>query len=105
MPVRFHGISTFSRLPTHLIPFAGALQLPGGHLEVGESPEECAAREVEEETGLTIITDDIRFLTATNDVFEAEGKHYVTLFVGCRVADDVEPKVRFLSLLSSTTEC
>ncbi len=27
--------------------------LPKGHLEVGESPEEAAVREVEEETGLT----------------------------------------------------
>ncbi|GAA5905394.1 hypothetical protein JCM5296_003705 [Sporobolomyces johnsonii] len=72
---------------------AGAIQLPGGHLEVGESPEACAVREVLEETGLPIREGDVRFLTATNDVFEKEGKHYVTLFVGCRVPDDVQPEV------------
>ncbi|GAA5848663.1 hypothetical protein JCM8547_004588 [Rhodosporidiobolus lusitaniae] len=72
---------------------AGALQLPGGHLEVGESPEACAVREVEEETGLRTMESDVKFLTATNDIFEAESKHYVTLFVGCRVPDDVEPEV------------
>ncbi|BGP37976.1 hypothetical protein JCM10449v2_001903 [Rhodotorula kratochvilovae] len=72
---------------------AGAIQLPGGHLEVGETPEACAVREVAEETGLSIGEEDVRFLTATNDIFHAEGKHYITLFVACRVADDVEPKV------------
>ena len=28
---------------------------PGGKMKAGESPEECIAREVEEETGLTVI--------------------------------------------------
>ncbi|GAA5830414.1 hypothetical protein JCM11251_001337 [Rhodosporidiobolus azoricus] len=72
---------------------AGALQLPGGHLEVGETPEACAVREVAEETGLVLEEKDVHFLTATNDIFAAEGKHYVTLFVAARVGDQVEPKV------------
>jgi 8-oxo-dGTP diphosphatase len=63
-------------------------------------------REVQEETGLTIAIGDAKFLTATNDIFEAEQKHYVTLFVGCRVGDDVEPKVRLFSphLLSKDSD-
>jgi 8-oxo-dGTP pyrophosphatase MutT (NUDIX family) len=32
----------------------GSWDLPGGHLKIGESFEECLARETEEETGLTI---------------------------------------------------
>jgi len=52
---------------------------PGGHLEIGESIEECAKREVFEETGLTVTS--ITKFDFTNDVFEQEGKHYITLFV------------------------
>ena len=58
---------------------AGTWALPGGHLEFGESLEACARREVFEETGLRI--DGIRRVDFTNDLFRAEGKHYVTLFV------------------------
>lgn len=52
---------------------------PGGHLELGESIEECATQETLEETGLAV--DSFEKLTFTNDIFEKEGKHYVTLFV------------------------
>lgn len=67
--------------------------MPGGHLEFGESFENCATREVLEETGLTV--QNVRFLTATNDVMEDEGKHYVTIFMGAVVDGDVQPKVGF----------
>jgi 8-oxo-dGTP diphosphatase len=53
--------------------------VPGGHLEYLESWEACAAREVLEETGMEIT--NIRFLTATNDLFTEEGKHYVTIWM------------------------
>ena len=58
---------------------AGCWQFPGGHLEMNETVEACAQREVFEETGLMI--KNIRLGPYTNDVFEAEKKHYITLFV------------------------
>lgn len=58
---------------------AATWSFPGGHLEFGESPLECAARELEEETGL--VASRARLGPYTNDLFENEGKHYVTLFV------------------------
>ena len=58
---------------------AGTWSCPGGHLEFGESWEECARREVMEEAGIRIR--NIRFGTATNDIFEKEGKHYITIFM------------------------
>ncbi|BGO89617.1 hypothetical protein NBRC10512_001532 [Rhodotorula toruloides] len=72
---------------------AGCLQLPGGHLDFNETPEACAVREVAEETGLAMREEDVRFVTATNDIFKADGKHYITIFVVCRVADDANPQV------------
>lgn len=58
---------------------AGSWSTPGGHLDYGESPEECAIREAKEETDLDV--SDVRFRAITNDVFEAEGKHYITIWM------------------------
>jgi 8-oxo-dGTP diphosphatase len=48
-------------------------------LEFGETVEQCAAREVLEETGLPI--QSITLGPYASNVFAAERKHYVTLFV------------------------
>src|SRR3990167_410625 len=57
---------------------AGTWAFPGGHLEFGESIEECAARELWEETGLRALS--IQKSSWTNDLIDAT-KHYVTLFM------------------------
>ena len=57
----------------------GSWGFPGGHLEFNESWEDCASRETREETGTTIR--NIRFGTATNDIFKTEEKHYITIFM------------------------
>lgn len=57
----------------------GTWSFPGGHLEYGETPEQCALREVTEECGVTI--GNLRRGPYTNDVHESEGKHYITLFI------------------------
>jgi 8-oxo-dGTP diphosphatase len=57
---------------------AGTWSPPGGHLEFGEDPKECARREAFEETGLEL--GECEFVGVTNDIFETEDRHYVTLF-------------------------
>src|SRR5512143_12009 len=63
---------------------AGTWSTPGGHLDFGETPEECARREAKEEVGMDVI--EARFQTVTNDVFEDEGKHYITLWMDCKTS-------------------
>ncbi len=57
----------------------GTWSCPGGHIDFGESFEECAIRECYEETGIRI--KNIRFKTITNDVFKEDQKHYVTIWM------------------------
>ena len=52
---------------------------PGGHLEFKESFFECARRECFEEARIKIC--NLRIAGFTNDIFEEQGKHYVTCFV------------------------
>ena len=52
---------------------------PGGHLDFGESPAECAARETAEEAGLPVT--NIEFVAITNDVLPDTGSHYVTIWM------------------------
>lgn len=66
---------------------AGAWSFPGGHLEFGETPEDCAHRETREEAGIEIM--NIRRGPFTNDFFQAEQKHYVTLFLLAEYASGV----------------
>lgn len=65
----------------------GTWSLPGGHLEFFETFEQCAKREVMEETGLKI--DNVTFVAATNDIFKEEKKHYVTIFVKSNNSDGI----------------
>ena len=57
----------------------GTWSTPGGHLDFGETPEQCAAREAKEEVGLDVI--DIRFRSITNDIFDQQGRHYITIWM------------------------
>jgi 8-oxo-dGTP diphosphatase len=58
---------------------AGTWGLPGGTFEYGESFEECARREVLEETGMQI--SNVRFIALTNDIFVDKGKHDVGIWM------------------------
>jgi 8-oxo-dGTP diphosphatase len=52
---------------------------PGGHLEFGESVEECAKRELLEETGLKAVSCSIGHWV--ENLMENGQKHYISLFV------------------------
>jgi 8-oxo-dGTP diphosphatase len=69
----------------------GSWSFPGGHLESGERIEDCATREVREETGAQV---SVRLRGPfTNDLFPEERKHYVTLFVVADyVSGDIESR-------------
>lgn len=51
----------------------------GGHFEEGESPEECLLREVQEETGLTLIS--YRFRGIVTFVFDENLTEYMCLYI------------------------
>jgi 8-oxo-dGTP diphosphatase len=58
---------------------SGYWSFPGGHLEMFETFNTCAEREVMEETGLTI--NNMKYVAVTNDIFKDEKKHYITIFI------------------------
>jgi 8-oxo-dGTP diphosphatase len=60
-------------------PDEGVWSTPGGHLEYGESLQQCAIREAQEEAGVTITAPVFRAIT--NDVFERERRHYLTVWI------------------------
>ena len=55
---------------------SGTWSLPGGHLEFGETFEECALREAKEETGLTDLSVGDLVCVGNDRVYD---KHFVTI--------------------------
>lgn len=57
----------------------GWMNCPGGHFEWAETFEQCAKREVLEETGMELLECD--FLTAANGLALDEDHHYVMIYM------------------------
>src|SRR5512132_3683825 len=64
----------------------GTWSTPGGHLDFGEPLEQCAAREAKEEVGVQVT--DIRFRCVTNDIFESQGRHYITIWMDGKTTEE-----------------
>jgi 8-oxo-dGTP diphosphatase len=64
--------------------FSDHWNLPGGKLELFESFEDCAKREVFEETGLRL--KNLELVALHNDRMPEVNKHYLTLFFKAEVA-------------------
>eukprot|EP00238_Polyblepharides_amylifera_P007328 CAMPEP_0196586064 /NCGR_PEP_ID=MMETSP1081-20130531/53002_1 /TAXON_ID=36882 /ORGANISM="Pyramimonas amylifera, Strain CCMP720" /LENGTH=115 /DNA_ID=CAMNT_0041907815 /DNA_START=205 /DNA_END=552 /DNA_ORIENTATION=+ len=71
---------------------SGEYALPGGHLEFGENWDECAVREVEEETGLKLDISRVKFAAVNNFVIPEIQKHYVTIIMRTDVPADAQPQ-------------
>lgn len=57
--------------------------LPGGRLEYGETFEECAVRELKEETGLDVEFE--RFLFLSEAIAPDRSRHIVNIFIKAKV--------------------
>lgn len=72
-------------------PYAGRWALPGGHVDAGETSLDASARELEEETGITVPVADLRQVGA----FDAPGRdprgRYVTVAYTATLPAPVQP--------------
>jgi 8-oxo-dGTP diphosphatase len=69
----------------------GTWSVPGGHLEHGEDPIDCARRELLEETGLVVgnvrVYEELPYVST---VFP-NGRHYITLYFEADYYDQPDP--------------
>ena len=65
--------------------------IPGGHLELGESFESAAIREVAEETGLAISSPEVVAVTNNLETWRESGLHYISVTLHARA--DGEPQL------------
>lgn len=61
----------------------GEWELPGGRLEIGETPQQCVVREIAEETGWAVTAGPI--LDAWLYHITQEAKHVLVVTYGCQL--------------------
>jgi mutator protein MutT len=63
------------------LPAGGCWQLPGGHLDPGESVLDCVVRETAEEVGISVTPADVRFVHVRHAFTRTGDSRVVYLFV------------------------
>lgn len=87
IPIRERGIVLIRR---GIEPCVGGLALPGGYMEIRETWQEAACREVYEEIGVSILPSDVRLF----DVVTPTSHHNTLLLFGvCPTMDQFDPRL------------
>ncbi|OXM44802.1 NUDIX hydrolase [Amycolatopsis alba] len=90
-PVSIKGVVVRSGRVLLLHNERGEWELPGGRIELGESPEECVAREIYEETRIGVDVVDV--LDSWMYHIEVADKDVFIVTYGCRATTDAAPVV------------
>ena len=71
-------------------PDKGKLDLPGGFIDPNETAEEAACREIKEELGLEITSNDLRYIATepNNYVYKNVAYRTMDIFYECALASD-----------------
>ena len=68
--------------------------LPGGKLEYGESFEECASRELLEETNLNIPENRFKYSCSFNCIKKEIDYHWIEIVMICQINDEEEKHLK-----------
>ena len=69
----------------------GTYQFPGGHLEYSETFEGCSARELAEETNITLPESEFKYVTTINVRRTDKGYHNVGIIMSVKVSKYPSP--------------
>lgn len=70
-------------------PFKDCWAFPGGFLDMNETLSECASRELKEETGLTVPSKDLSFVTMLDEVERDPRGRVLSAVFACLLREDV----------------
>lgn len=94
-PVSVKGVVARDGRILLLLNDRGEWELPGGRLEIGETPEQCVIREITEETGWTVTAGSI--LDAWLYHITHAGKYVFIVTYGCQLKPGQEAQDPVLS--------